>query len=53
MNIWIVVAIIVLVLGFIIGNILLLQQSAHSKLPKVTKDNNKNFDDEDDDWSKK
>lgn len=53
MNIWIVVAIIVLVLGFILGNILLLRQSAHSKMPKVTKDNNKNFDDEDDDWGKK
>ncbi|MFQ3236241.1 MAG: hypothetical protein ACI9C4_001812 [Paraglaciecola sp.] len=53
MNIWIVVGIIVLVLGFIIGNILLLQQSADIKMPKVTKDNNKNFDDEEDDWDKK
>jgi hypothetical protein len=52
MNIWIVVAIIVIVLGFILGNIFLLQQSAKAKLPKPSKDNNKNFDDEDD-WESK
>ncbi|GAC32017.1 DUF2897 family protein [Paraglaciecola polaris] len=51
MNIWIVVGIIVVVLGFILGNIFLLQQSAKTKLPKPTKDNNDNFDD--DDWDKK
>lgn len=52
MNIWMVVGIIVVVLGFIIGNIFLLRQSADTKLPKVNKDNNKNFDDEDD-WDNK
>jgi hypothetical protein len=40
MNIWIVVAIIVLVLGLIIGNILLLKQ----RLPKPNKDNNASYD---------
>lgn len=44
MNIWIVVAIIAVVLGFIIGNILLLKQSANQKLPKPTKDNNTSYD---------
>ena len=44
MNIWIVVAIIALVLGLIIGNILLLQQTANQKLPKATKDNNASYD---------
>jgi uncharacterized protein YneF (UPF0154 family) len=38
MNIWIVVVIITLVLGLIIGNILLLKQSANQKLPKPNKD---------------
>jgi hypothetical protein len=44
MNIWIVVAIIVLVLGLIIGNILLLRQSANQTLSKPTKDNNASYD---------
>jgi uncharacterized membrane protein YqgA involved in biofilm formation len=51
MNIWIVVVIIVLALGLIIGNILLLKQSANQALPKVSKDNNASYDrfeDEDD-----
>jgi hypothetical protein len=52
MNIWIVVAIIIVVIGFIVGNIMLLQQTAKEKLPKPNKDNNANFDD-DDDWGKK
>jgi hypothetical protein len=33
-----------LVLGLIIGNILLLQQSANQKLPKPNKDNNASYD---------
>ena len=44
MSTWIVVVIITLVLGFIIGNILLLQQSASQKLPKPNKDNNTSYD---------
>ncbi|MEP1384209.1 MAG: DUF2897 family protein, partial [Paraglaciecola sp.] len=44
MNIWIIVAIIVLVLGLIIGNILLLKQSVNQKLSKPTKDNNESYD---------
>ncbi|MDU0355490.1 DUF2897 family protein [Paraglaciecola aquimarina] len=44
MNIWLVIGIIVLILGFIIGNILLLQQTSKNKLPKVTKDNNASYD---------
>jgi uncharacterized membrane protein YqgA involved in biofilm formation len=44
MNIWVVVAIIALALGLIIGNILLLKQSANQKLPKVSKDNNASYD---------
>jgi uncharacterized membrane protein YqgA involved in biofilm formation len=44
MSTWIVVVIITLVLGFIIGNILLLKQSANQKLPKVNKDNNASYD---------
>jgi uncharacterized membrane-anchored protein YhcB (DUF1043 family) len=44
MNIWIVVAIIALVLGLIVGNILLLKQSAKQKLPTPTKDNNASYD---------
>jgi hypothetical protein len=39
-----VVVIITLVLGLIIGNILLLKQSASQKLPKVNKDNNASYD---------
>ncbi|MCF2946742.1 DUF2897 family protein [Paraglaciecola aquimarina] len=48
MNIWWVVGIIVLVLGFIIGNILLLQQTAKTKFPKVSKDNNASYDKDED-----
>ena len=44
MSIWIVVMIITLVLGLIIGNILLLKQSANLKMPKVSKDNNASYD---------
>ena len=44
MNIWIVVAIIVLVLGLIIGNILLLKQIANQQLSKPNKDNNASYD---------
>lgn len=44
MNIWIVVLIIALALGMIIGNILLLKQTAKHDLPKVTKDNNTSYD---------
>jgi hypothetical protein len=44
MNIWIVVVIFVLVLGLIIGNILLLKQSANQQLPKPNKDNNSSYD---------
>jgi uncharacterized membrane protein YqgA involved in biofilm formation len=44
MSIWIVVVIITLALGLIIGNILLLQQRANQKLPKVNKDNNASYD---------
>lgn len=44
MNIWIVIVIIVLALGLIIGNILLLKQSANQTLPKTNKDNNASYD---------
>ncbi|MBU3006060.1 DUF2897 family protein [Paraglaciecola arctica] len=44
MSIWFLVAIIVLVLGLIIGNILLLKQSANQELPKPKKDNNASYD---------
>ena len=44
MNIWIVALIITLVLGLIIGNILLLKQSANQKLSKPNKDNNTSYD---------
>ena len=44
MNIWIVVLIIVLALGLIVGNILLLKQSANQKMPKVSQDNNASYD---------
>ncbi|MEP1445121.1 MAG: DUF2897 family protein [Paraglaciecola sp.] len=44
MNIWLLVAIIVLVLGLIIGNILLLKQSAKQTLPKPKNDNNASYD---------
>ena len=52
MNTWVIVAIFLLVLGMILGNIFLLKQSAKHKFPTVKKDNNANFDDEDD-WPKK
>jgi uncharacterized membrane-anchored protein YhcB (DUF1043 family) len=53
MSTWAIVAIFVLVFGIIIGNLLLLKQSAKYKMPEVKKDNNKAFDDdEDDDWPK-
>jgi uncharacterized protein YneF (UPF0154 family) len=44
MSIWIVVIIIALALGLIIGNILLLKQSANQEMPKVSKDNNDSYD---------
>lgn len=44
MNIWIVVLIIALALGMIIGNILLLKQSAKQILPKTNKNNNTSYD---------
>ena len=44
MSTWFVIGIIVLALGFIIGNILLLKQSANQKMPKVNKDNNESYD---------
>ena len=52
MNTWVIVAIFVLVLGLILGNILLLKQSAKYKFPTVKKDNNDAFDDKDD-WPNK
>jgi uncharacterized membrane-anchored protein YhcB (DUF1043 family) len=48
MNIWIVALIIALVMGLIIGNILLLKQSANQKLPKSSKDNNAAWDKDED-----
>jgi uncharacterized membrane protein YqgA involved in biofilm formation len=44
MNILIVALIIALALGMIIGNILLLKQSANQILPKTNKDNNASYD---------
>lgn len=44
MSIWLVVVIIALVLGLVIGNILLLKQTANQKLPKPNKDNNASYD---------
>lgn len=52
MSTWAIIAIFVLVLGIILGNILLLKHSAKHKFPGVKKDNNKAFDNEDDDWPK-
>lgn len=49
MNIWIAIIICLLVLGLIVGNLLLLKDSAKRPLPKVKKDNNANYD-KDDDW---
>ncbi|WP_340677455.1 DUF2897 family protein [Paraglaciecola sp.] len=48
---WMMIIIGLLVLGLIVGNLLLLKDTAKRPLPKVTKDNNANYDkDEDDDW---
>lgn len=47
MTLWIAL-LIALVFGLIIGNILLLKQTANRKLPKTTKDNNAAWDEEDD-----
>jgi hypothetical protein len=48
---WMMIIIGLLVLGLIVGNLLLLKDTAQRPLPKVTKDNNANYDkDEDDDW---
>lgn len=48
---WIMIIVGLLVLGLIVGNLLLLKDTAKRPLPKVTKDNNANYDkDEDDDW---
>ena len=44
MNIWLAVVIILIVLGVIIGNILLLKESAKRPMPKVNKDNNAHYD---------
>jgi hypothetical protein len=43
MNIWIIL-IITLAMGLIIGNLLLLKQSANQKLPPVNRDNNASYD---------
>lgn len=43
-----VILIIVVCLGLIVGNMILLKQSANMKLPTPKHDNNKNWDDEDD-----
>lgn len=47
MSAW-VILIIVVVLGLIVGNILLLKDSANMKLPKSKQNNNANWDDDDD-----
>jgi F0F1-type ATP synthase assembly protein I len=48
---WMMIIVGLLVLGLIVGNLLLLKDTAKRPLPKVTKDNNANYDkDEDDDW---
>ncbi|MFT4995180.1 MAG: regulatory protein YycI of two-component signal transduction system YycFG [Paraglaciecola sp.] len=52
MSTWAIIAIFVFVLGIILGNIMLLKQSAKHKFPEVKKDNNEAFDDNDDDWPK-
>lgn len=48
-TIWVIV-IVVLVMGFIVGNILLLQQTSKFKMPKVKKQETKPEDDDDSDW---
>lgn len=48
MNIWLAIVIILIVLGLIVGNILLLKESAKRPLPKVTKDNNAHYDKDED-----
>jgi uncharacterized protein YneF (UPF0154 family) len=47
-NIWLAVVIILIVLGMIIGNLLLLKQSAKRLMPKVNKDNNVHYDKDED-----
>ena len=48
---WMMIIVGLLVLGLIVGNLLLLKDTAKRPLPKVTKDNNANYDkDEEDDW---
>ena len=48
---WMMIIAGLLVLGMIVGSLLLLKDTAKRPLPKVTKDNNANYDkDEDDDW---
>lgn len=55
MDIGWIIAIVAIVLGLIVGNLLLLKQSARFKLPthnkdgSKIKDNNANFDDDEDD----
>ena len=44
MSTWAVVMMIALAMGLIIGNILLLKQSANLKMPKVSKDNHASYD---------
>jgi uncharacterized membrane protein YqgA involved in biofilm formation len=48
MNIWFAVVIILIVLGVIIGNILLLKESAKRPMPKVNKNNNAHYDKDED-----
>ena len=50
MNIWLVIVICLIVLGVIVGNLLLLKDSAKQPLPKVNKDNNANYDKDEDEW---
>ena len=49
MSIWLALVIGLIALGLIVGNILLLRESAKRPFPKVSKDNNANFDDDDED----
>ena len=52
MSTWGIIGIFILVFGIIVGNLLLVKQSAKQKMPEVKKDNNKAFDEEDDDRPK-
>ena len=47
---WMMIIIGLLVLGLIVGNLLLLKDTAKRPLPKVTKDNNANYDKDEDEW---